>query len=81
MSRKTKTPKALSIFRKLYAYLGATGFSTLLIGKWGITEKDMLLILELYMYGGVFIQVVCDAYFFKEDSVPKFKPEKNEIKP
>ena len=72
-TRKTKTPRWLSIFRKLYAYLGVTGLSTVLVGRYGITDKDMLFILEIYMYGLFAIQVVCDAYFFKDNSMEPYR--------
>ena len=81
MARKTKTPRALSVFRKLYTYIGASGLFTVISGKYGISDKDMLFIVELYLMGQFAIQVICDSYFLKEDSAPAFKPEKTDIKP
>lgn len=76
MARKTKTPKGLSIFRRLYAYLGATGLSASLVGRWGITDSDMLFILEIYMFGGIAIQVICDTYYLKEEPLKDLPKDK-----
>jgi len=80
MARKTKTPKWLSIFRRLYAYIGISGLSTALIGNLGISEHDMLLIMIFYTIGGHAIQIVCDAYGYAPERTSDFKPEKPEIK-
>lgn len=79
MARKTKTPRGLSIFRKLYTYLGVSGFSTVLVGRFGISDSDMLLILEVYLYGAFAIQVVCDTYFTKEPE-SKFPTEAKNLR-
>ena len=81
MSRKTKTPKWLSIVRKLYLYIGGTAIYTL-IEYFELNQKDTKLAIEVYGFVAIAIQLTCDAYFFAEDSpLPKFKAEKNEIKP
>lgn len=81
MSRKTRTPKWVSITRKLYTYIGGSGMFAVISGKYGISDSDMLFIVELYLMGQFAIQVICDSYFLKEDSAPAFKPEKTDIKP
>lgn len=72
MSRKTRTPKWLSILRKLYTYIGVSGLFTAIQGKWGISAEDMLFIVELYLAGAVAIQTICDTYYIKEEG---FKPD------
>ena len=73
MARKTKTPRWLSIFRRLYAYLGVTGLSTVLIGRYGISADDMLFAVEIYLYGAFAIQTICDAFFFKDESMEVYR--------
>ncbi len=80
MARKTKTPKWLSIFRRLYAYIGISGLSTALIGNWGISEHDMLLIMIFYTIGGHAIQIVCDAYGYAPEAPSKFPVENKDLK-
>lgn len=79
MSRKTKTPKWLSILRKLYTYIGTTGIFTALTGRFGLTAEDMVLILEIYIIGGFAIQTVCDTFFIKEKE-SKFPTEAKNIR-
>jgi hypothetical protein len=76
MARKTKTPRSVSILRKLYTYLGASGLFTAISGKFGIDSETMILIVELYLMGQIVIQVICDAYFFKEPETKTYPKEK-----
>lgn len=81
MARKTKTPRWLSIVRKLYIYIGVgTIYAVLEYLKLNPTE--MKLAIELYGFGAIAIQVICDAYFLKDDSpLPKFPTTTDKIKP
>lgn len=63
MSRKTNTPKWLSIVRKIYLYVGATAIYSIVDV---LSIKDTKLIVEIYGVIGFGIQVFCDTYYKKE---------------
>ena len=74
MSRRTRTPKWLSIVRKLWTYLGNGGIITAYVGD-TISDHRMVQIMIIYNIIGFAIQTVCDTYFLPEK--PKdFTPEK-----
>lgn len=65
MARKTKTPKWLSILRKLYLYIGGTTMYTI-IEYFNLSHEATKLVVELYGLGAISIQLICDAYFVKD---------------
>lgn len=79
MARKTRTPKWLSILRKLYLYIGGTTMYTI-IEYMQLSHEQTKLAVELYGFGAIAIQVICDTYFVAENP-ENFKPENNKIKP
>jgi len=80
MSRKTKTPKWLSIVRKLYLYIGGTAIYTL-IEYFELSQKDTKLAIEVYGFVAIAIQLTCDAYFLKEsEPLPKFPKEAKDLR-
>lgn len=79
MSRKTKTPRWLSIVRKLYIYIGISTIYAVL-EYFNLNPKEMKLSIELYGFGAIAIQVICDAYFLKESDLPKFPKQAKDLK-
>lgn len=65
MARKTRTPKWLSIVRKLYLYIGGTTMYTI-VEYVGLSHEQTKLAIELYGLGAIAIQLICDTYFVKE---------------
>lgn len=65
MSRKTHTPKGLSILRKFWAYIGNLGILATYFGE-TVTDHDMVRIMIVFNAFGFLIQTVCDTYFLKE---------------
>lgn len=78
--RKKITPLWLSIMRKIYTYVGATALFSMLEGRFGLLPKDILLIIELYMFGGVVIQIICDASYAKDPLQDMPAEKSNKIK-
>lgn len=72
--RSKVTPKWLSILRKVYTYGGIATIISMLEGRWGLTLKDVALILELYGIGAIIIQALCDASSQKTEDVYKQTP-------
>jgi len=65
-ARKTRTPRWLSIFRKLWTYIGNTGIITAFAGD-ALSDHDLVRVMILYNLLGFVIQLICDSYFRKED--------------
>jgi len=65
MSRKTRTPKGLSILRKFWAYIGNLGILATYFGE-TVTDHDMVRIMVVFNAIGFLIQTVCDTYYRKE---------------
>lgn len=74
MSRKTRTPKWLSILRKLWTYLGNGGLLTAYFGE-AVSDHRMVQIMVIYNIVGFMIQTFCDTYFLPE-KLKDFTPEK-----
>ena len=72
--RKTKTPRWLSIARKMYTYIGAGTLVTIL-KTMKLTPEQMVYWVEGYLAIQYLIQVTCDAYFFKEPAIKPYKPK------
>jgi hypothetical protein len=75
MARKTRTPKGLSILRKLWTYIGNGGIMATYFGE-AISDHRMVQIMIIYNIIGFAIQTICDTYFVQEKP-ENFKPEKN----
>ena len=78
MARKTNTPRWVSITRKLYNYLGNTGFFIEYFAG-NISDHTMVRILLIYNFGGFIIQTIADAYF-KPDKLDNLPAEPKGIK-
>jgi hypothetical protein len=79
MARKTKTPKWISIVRKLWAYLGNTTLESIYAADM-INDHQAVVLGIIFNGVGFAIQVICDAYGFAPEKPSDFKPEPNEIK-
>lgn len=75
MTRKKVTPQWLSIIRKIWTYGGATTIISMLEGRFGLLPKDALLMVEIYLFIGFIIQVICDTSYKLEKPKP-FPPDK-----
>lgn len=64
MTRKTSTPKWLSILRKMYLYIGGTTIYSI-IEYFNLSKEATKMVIEIYGAGAIFIQAYCDAYFIK----------------
>jgi hypothetical protein len=63
--RKTKTPRLLSIVRKLWTYLGNTTLASVYAA--GLINDHQAVIAGIVFNGVAFtIQLFCDTYFVKE---------------
>lgn len=78
MARKTRTPKALSVIRKFWTYVGNAGLMAAFTTDM-FTAKTLVLIMFIYNAIGLLIQAICDTYFIAEKP-DDFKPEPNKIK-
>lgn len=76
MARKTKTPRWLSIVRKLYSYIGISSLFTVIAGKYGISAETMLFVVEIYLAGSFAIQTICDAFYLKEEPLKDLPKDK-----
>lgn len=65
MARKTKTPKWLSVLRKMWTYIGNTILASTYFSE-AINEHTLLQITIIFNTIGFLIQTVCDTYFIKE---------------
>lgn len=64
MARKTKTPKSISIIRKIMIYLGASTFLPAFFKKLGINDIEFSL--QAWMIAIGIIQIIADKFFIKE---------------
>lgn len=79
MSRKTKTPKWISIVRKLWAYLGNTTLASIYAA--GMINDHRAVVLGIIFNGvGFAIQVICDAYGFAPERPSKFPVESKDLR-
>ena len=67
MTRKTNTPKWLSLLRKIMIYLGGATFLPMLFTKTGV--KDVEFALQCWMTALGLLQLYIDSFYRKEKDV------------